>query len=646
MQQSDVEPSPARFVESRLRPAKFANVMRTFQDTGVGKSMIAEAGSTWLARRMRNGWRRLMWAAVLATGVVAAALAIAAAVVRLPPIERWVGARVAAFLPPGMSVERASLSLLPPGLRLRNVSLSPNGPTIASIICEPSLRSTLLGHPELAVVRIPAATLTIVRDADGVHGAGAAAAPLWAAATAVGARSAPTAGAATVTWPAIRIDDAIVTLIDHTVRGDPRTLRLTNLDMSLEASDEGKAPLAMTARFEPAGRIALRGTATVAQSNAGDAVPAIDGVATVQGLDAETLLGYLAAVLPGGGSVRASGTVDGSITGHAQLDGGASGEAALALSAGSFVWDEVHVAAPLTSSAHFVASPGALALSEGRLSVAQVAAARVEATDVSAEFSYGEGALQLATAEAHAYGGIWTQTGTVTMADPPRYDMTVHAERLGCQAVLIAVTGRPPRYGCTTLTADAAVRGAWTGAKTVAQRAEGHGRIEMRGGSIPSASVIGAIWSALAPLVPRSADGDLGPPTAVEYLTDTFTLNAGRMHTTDLTLVTSDYTLKATGSIALDGMLDLDAEVAMSAAGMTRLITAAALPVPDTPGHLPSIPTRITGTVADPLIIPNAGHIPLAAVQTVLGGVRGAGNLLGTAAESGLRSLERDVRSP
>jgi hypothetical protein len=115
------------------------------------------------------------------------------------------------------------------------------------------------------------------------------------------------------------------------------------------------------------------------------------------------------------------------------------------------------------------------------------------------------------------------------------------------------------------------------------------------------------------------------------------------MHTTDLSVVTDDYTITGSGSIGLDGALDLNTEIAMTPAGVTKMLTMAALPIPGHPGELPSIPTRITGDVAHPIIRPEVSEVPSAAVLSVVRGARGAADALQDAAGEGLRGLKWGV---
>jgi uncharacterized protein involved in outer membrane biogenesis len=581
----------------------------------------------------------------LLAGVLLTALLLAAAVVRLPPIQRWAAAQVAARLPAGVSIERAALTLLPPGVRLARVTLAANGPTLKSVSCRLRMAALLAGRIEIGSIVVDGAAFTVERGTDGgVQVAGPLAPLLAAAATPDAAAPRPEGTVSLAALPAVTVTNGSLTFVDRGARGGPRTLQLSDLRLTLGAAAHDTVPLALNARLEPVGRLSVQGT--VRQTAAAGAAPAhtIEATLTATHLDANLVLAYLAAATPGGGSARAEGTLDGSLTLSGELGSGLAGDAVLTLPSGSMVWDEVHLGAPLKLSAHLSASGAGVALSDGQLAIAQLAAARITASDIGVAFAFATPVLHLTAAHATAYEGTWTQSGTVTLTDPPSFDVNLRADGVACEALLTAVTGVRPQYGCERFSADAAVHGPWSGARTVARGAAGSGHVDMHGGTIPSSSIIGAIWQAIVPLVHAPEGGSLGgPPSRVDHLTQSFTLRSGRMHTNDLSLVTDDYRVSGGGSIGLDGTLDLNTEVAMTATGVTKLLTMASLPIPGEPGNLPPIPTRITGSVGDPIVRPEVEHLPVAAVQALFQGARGAGEALKDAAGAGVRSLEDGI---
>lgn len=589
---------------------------------------------------MSNGVRTLTRATILLAAVILVALVVASAVVRLPSIQHWVAAQVAARLPPGVSIESAMLMLLPPGVRLSNVSLATDGPVLTSVACYVRVPALLAGRIEIASIAVDGATLFIERAADGELRVAGTLAPMVGAAPSAGAPT-PPAALALDQLPRLTASRASITFVDHAARGGPHTLRLTDVRFALGEAGPAGMPLTLAARLDPAGSVSVQGSVRLVAAAPGGVVDhAITATATAKDLDAHTVLSYLAAVAPSGGAATAEGAVDGSLTVSGSMSQGVSGDATLSQSSGTVVWDEIKLTAPLAITTHLIATRDAIALSDARLTIAHLDAARISATDISAGFGYAAGTLRLTSAVTRIYGGTWSQSGSVTLAEPPHYDMTAQADGIACEMLLTAVTGERPDFGCERLNANLAVHGAWTGAESVVGNAVGSGHVELRGGTIPASSIVGAVWRAFVPVLHISgAPRTIGAATRVDHLTQSFALSAGRMQTSDLSLVTDDYLLTGAGSVGLDGTLDLNTEVAMTPGGVTKLLTMASLPIPGGPRRLPPIATRITGTLAHPIIRPEIVNLPVAAVSTLF---RGAGQALGDAG-SGLNVLEQGI---
>lgn len=591
---------------------------------------------------MRDRWRALARAGLLLAGVLLAALVLAALIVQLPIIQRWAAAQVAARLPPGVSIERVALTLLPPGVRLTNVALAPEGATFAAVSCHLRLAPLLAGRAEVAAVVIDGATITVERNADGtIQVAG----PLaeWLAPAADGTGTVAEPPLALSDLPTVRLDNVSVSFVDHVGSAESHPLSLAAARVTLGAGAAGAVPITLAARVEPAGQIAAHGS--VRELPAADGKPAdhaIELALTASSLDANAVVSYLAAIMPGDAKARAQGGLDGSLNLTGSVLGGLRGDVRLTQASGSMVWDDVTFGAPSELAAQVTTGNTGLVLSGGQLKIANLAAARIAASDLAGAFTYGEQALHLTSARASLYGGTWTQSGIVTLADPPDFDVSVRAEGIACDALLIAVTGEHPEYGCEHLNAAADVRGEWRGADSVAAHAQGSGHVELTGGTIPSSSIIGALWHALVPLVASGREPrNIGDATRVDRLTESFALRGGRMHTTDLSLITDDYSVTGTGSIGLNGTLDLDTEVALTPSGVTKLLVMAALPIPGELPNLPPISTRITGTVGSPFVRPDVEELPLAVVRGLFQGAIGAGEEAGR----GLRGLRDSLES-
>ena len=119
----------------------------------------------WLGRAvMSGGVRTSARSAALLGGVLVAALLLAAAVVRLPPLQRWTAARVSARLPAGISIQRATIMVLPPGVRLEQVSLAEGSSTLQSVTCHLSIAALLAGRIEIRTISVKGANLIIERS--------------------------------------------------------------------------------------------------------------------------------------------------------------------------------------------------------------------------------------------------------------------------------------------------------------------------------------------------------------------------------------------------------------------------------------------------------------------------------------------------
>ena len=589
---------------------------------------------------MQGRLRSFARGGALVVGVIVAALILAAAVVRLPVIQHWAAAQVSARLPPGVTIGSISFGILPPALRLTNVSFVSGGPTFATVSCNLRVAPLLTGRAELATVVVDGAAIMIERDASGdVSLAGPLAALLGATGGAT-PQTMPAPAGTLSTLPAVAVRDGSVTFVDQMGHAGEHTLRLTAVNLTVSSPGSGAMPFTMSAKFAPVGQLTAHGSVRELAAAAG---PGTDRVleltATASGLDANAVLSYLAAIVPGGGAASAHGELDTTFTLSGSIGGGLTGDVRLTQSTGSMVWDDVTIDAPTDLTAHLAVSDNTLALSDGRLTIARLAAESITASALEAAFAYAEEALHVTSARATFYDGTWTQSGIITLADPPDFNFSVQANDVACDALLTALTGARPEYGCERLNASATVRGEWRGAHSVAQ-AEGTGRVELRGGTIPSSSILGAMWEAIVPLVgsgqgPRS----IGAATRVAQLTESFALRGSRMHTRDLSLVTDDYTVAATGSVGLDGSLNLDANVSLTPAGVGKLLVMASLPIPDELPSLPAIPTRMTGTIGSPTILPEVQDIPGAALHGLFRGALGAGE----AAQRGIRGVKEGL---
>ena len=216
----------------------------------------------------------------LAIAVLLVAFLVAAAIVRLPPIQRWTAQRVSARLPAGVSIERARLTLVPPGVRLVNVSLAPDGPTLKSLFCRVRVSTLLAGRVEIAALAVDGAAITVERAADGTIQIAGVLAPLLDSLAGT-APAAPELNVAAL--PALAVGNATVTFVDRTARGGARTLQLTDGQLTLGSATPSGAPFTLAARLDPLGQLSAQGALrAVAAAAAGPADRAIDATVTAR----------------------------------------------------------------------------------------------------------------------------------------------------------------------------------------------------------------------------------------------------------------------------------------------------------------------------------------------------------------------------
>lgn len=587
--------------------------------------------------RFRTAARRL----AVGLGLFAAGLLTAEGIARLPPVEAWTKAMVMARLPPGVEVGRATLTFLPPGASLYDISLGPGASGVNDLWCRIDLAALLAGRIAIDAVVARGATVTLVRTTDGWPEVTGSFPPLLGAA----AGGAPLPGPPAAAFPAVIVTGGRVTFVDRTARGAPRPLELTDVQFNLgKPGRGGTRPLRLAGELDPAGYITAKGTLQPA-AGGGLRESAIDIAVTATGLDATTLLAALAASVPGEVEASATGTLDATLVVRGSAAAGLTGTAAVRQSSGEAHWHGLDLTPPAALSARFATVSSGLSIAGGNFRVARMRAGHVGATDIECDFAYEAGTVRIASARERAYGGIWTQRGKVTLGEKPIYAVTFRAEEVECEPLLTALAGGPSPFGCERFNLDAQLHGPWSGARSVAREAAGTGRLSMRGGTIPSSSIVGALLGALEPLAGReSRPPSITAPTRVDWLTQNFALGGGRIETENLSLATSDYTLTGAGSIGLDGSLDLDTEVALTPNGVTKLLVMASLPVRGDLGHLPPIPTHIGGTLADPAVHPQVSGVPMAIVHGLFAGATGAANTLGGEAASGIESVEQGLR--
>ena len=253
---------------------------------------------------MQGRLRSFARGGALVIGVIVAALILAAAVVRLPVIQRWAAAQVSARLPPGVTIGSISFGILPPGLRLTNVSFVAGGPTFATVSCNLRMAPLLTGRAELATIVVDGAAIMIERDASGNVSLAGPLAALLGATGGVTPQTMPAPAVTLSTPPAVAVRDGSVTFVDQMGHAGEHTLRLTAVNLTVSSPGSGAMPFTMSAKFAPAAARRARLGARAGRRRWSAPIGARDH-GNRSGLDANTVLSYSPRSFPAAAGERA-----------------------------------------------------------------------------------------------------------------------------------------------------------------------------------------------------------------------------------------------------------------------------------------------------------------------------------------------------
>jgi len=146
------------------------------------------------------------------------------------------------------------------------------------------------------------------------------------------------------------------------------------------------------------------------------------------------------------------------------------------------------------------------------------------------------------------------------------------------------------------------------------------GSVLLRDGTIPAAAILKPIWNAM--VGEGSMRNFVDQPTHVSHMSDSFTLRDASFDTSDLSLISDDYSVTGVGSIGMDGSLDLETRIHLTSSGMQKMFFFASLPLPTGAlPPLPPIPARVKGTIGDPILRPNVGALPASTARWFLDAV-------------------------
>jgi hypothetical protein len=98
-----------------------------------------------------------------------------------------------------------------------------------------------------------------------------------------------------------------------------------------------------------------------------------------------------------------------------------------------------------------------------------------------------------------------------------------------------------------------------------------------------------------------------------------FEVRDAAVHTEDLYLETHDFVATGAGQLGLDESIDADLDIALTQAGVARMFTVVALPLPSSKVRLGRIPVRLTGNWSDPEASADVGRVPLSVIKMIFG---------------------------
>jgi hypothetical protein len=118
------------------------------------------------------------------------------------------------------------------------------------------------------------------------------------------------------------------------------------------------------------------------------------------------------------------------------------------------------------------------------------------------------------------------------------------------------------------------------------------------------------------PGVAKPSESHIPARTPLHRAGATFEVGDGTARTDDLRIVTGDYVVNARGHIDADRAIELDGRVALTVAGVGRVLSLAGLGLEGFVS-VPVVPLRVTGTLQEPHFETDVSHLPVAAWKLV-----------------------------
>jgi hypothetical protein len=323
-----------------------------------------------------------------------------------------------------------------------------------------------------------------------------------------------------------------------------------------------------------------------------------------------------------GGQFDIAGSVFG------RLPDAIEGSATIDVPTGNVLGWGIHLTTPVRMTASFAVRDGEFSMQGAHLAAHGAGFAGFEAETTAAIFDWADDELRVEKLEFDAYGGAWTAGGRVSFAGTPTFSSEVLADGVALRQLVAAASGEDVDEGFETASGEAKLRGEWTGPDSWREGLTGSGSVQLSGGQVESSQVMRSLFEATFAKIPGISDheGDARAEvtTQLERLDASFTLRDARAFTEDLDLATSAYRMKGKGSLGLDGSLRLSARVMLTARGLDVIGQLASLSLRRPRDHEPpAIPIHVSGTILQPVVVPDLTGVSLATVRALLGGAEG-----------------------
>jgi hypothetical protein len=349
------------------------------------------------------------------------------------------------------------------------------------------------------------------------------------------------------------------------------------------------------------------------------------GIVVATGIDFGALLHSAGAAAKGARSD--GGVADLHLRLWQRADGRPGGTADVRLTTGSFSWQLLRVEAPAHANGRFETVDGSLVLTHATADAAGASFGKLTTTAAMAHFSYRAKKLSFTDLRFQSCGGAWTHTGWFTLRDNGPFAGQLTVEH-AVPAEILAMFGQPsPGSDFAHVDFDGEFEG--QASTDWSSRLVASGSVLMTDGTMGAVNVLRPIFEVIGGAGRTFATEDRR--TRVQRLGGIFALRAGRLLTPDFSLQSDDFDVTAGGSVDLDGDLDLQARIQVTATGAQAMLIFASIPLPTAAlPMLPMIPARVTGTLKNPVVRPIVSALPAATTRWLVESVlRTPRNLVG-----------------